>query len=86
MGAPASLVAQMVNNLPANAEGSGSILGLEKSPRERHVWTSVCSAILQGVRGVTKGFFSFHVAVYLFLLHSPNTISFAFVLFFLTHL
>ena len=36
MGAPASLVAQMVNNLPANAEGLGSILGLEKSPRERH--------------------------------------------------
>ena len=36
MGAPASLVAQMVNNLPANVEGSGSILGLEKSPREKH--------------------------------------------------
>ena len=46
----------------------------------------ICAAILQGVRGVTKVFFSFHVAVYLFLLHSPNTISFAFVLFFPTHL
>lgn len=35
MGAPASLVAQMVNNLPAIVQKAGaSILGLEKNPLE----------------------------------------------------
>ena len=45
----ASLVAQMVKNLPAMQDSQGSIPGLEKSPRERNGYPLQYSYLVSSV-------------------------------------